>query len=433
MIRKSKKIQVIVALFIAAFISSTGAYAEAPPSTVSRAEYEQLKRELQEMKQQLLAIKSQSVPAKQTTAPAAAQPVSASNDALKKEVEEVKSGLEDLRPGSEKFLLAGDASASFAAPRHGNSSFNATFSPVFMWQPAKDLFFEGEVELELEDGATKANLEYAQIAYSLNDYMTIGAGKFLSPLNTFVERYEPKWINKLPDTPLAVYDAILPESEVGAQIRGGVPIGDSKFVYALYVSNGPQLNAGPDDAGSLTFDNFQDNNHGKAFGGRLGFLPISDLELGYGIETAQASTSDNSIRNADVLIQSMDFDYGHDFPEISGRINLRGQYAWTHIGSETYSIDNQDLAFSNNRDGGYVQASYRPTRLQDLKDFEFVTRYDRVNYPDGAPGVNDEQRVTLGVDYWLEAKTALKLAYEIDDQKTEPNNNVFLTELAMGF
>jgi hypothetical protein len=71
--------------------------------------------------------------------------------------------------------------------------------------------------------------------------MTLEAGKFLNPMNIFVERYAPNWIKKLPDAPLAIYDGILPEPNVGVQLRGAIPIGPSRLKYAGYVSNATSL------------------------------------------------------------------------------------------------------------------------------------------------------------------------------------------------
>src|SRR5207237_8022910 len=119
--------------------------------------------------------------------------------------------------------------------------FSATFNPIFLWELSPKLLFEGRLELELSGSGTNIELEYAQLTYLLNDYITLGAGEFLTPSNVFVERFEALWINKLPDRPLAVYDGILPERSFGFQIRGGIPLGPTRANYSFYVANGPQL------------------------------------------------------------------------------------------------------------------------------------------------------------------------------------------------
>src|SRR5947199_8526529 len=93
------------------------------------------------------------------------------------------------------------------------------------------LFFEGELEFEFEDNETTTNLEIEQASYLLNDYMTIGVGRFINPTNFFVERQHMNCVNKLHDKKLAVYDGLLPESELGGQLRCVIPIGATKHEY----------------------------------------------------------------------------------------------------------------------------------------------------------------------------------------------------------
>src|SRR6266852_3982686 len=111
----------------------------------------------------------------------------------------------------------------------------------------------------------------AQMSYVLNDYMTIGAGKFLNPTDYFVERQHMGWVNKLPDKPLAVYDGLMPETELGAQLRGVIPIGPTKLEYAAFVANAPDLIMTPDDTlGTLDFENFDNAGGHVALGGHVG-------------------------------------------------------------------------------------------------------------------------------------------------------------------
>src|ERR1051325_1709269 len=104
----------------------------------------------------------------------------------------------------------------------------------------------------------------ANMSYILNDYMTISGGKFLNPMNYFVERQHMAWVNKMPDKPLAVYDGLIPdEALLGAQVRGGIPVGPTKLGYAVFVANAPTLSTNADtSAGTLSGDNFENfGNH----------------------------------------------------------------------------------------------------------------------------------------------------------------------------
>ena len=144
----------------------------------------------------------------------------------------------------------------------------------------------------MEGNETEVGLEYAQISYLLNDYVTLGAGKFLSPFGVFRERLHPAWINKLPDAPLPFgHGGLGPTSELGFEVRGGIPVGPTKMNYTVYVSNGPRLITDEDhEAGLLSSSNFEDVDDNKAIGGRIGFLPIPELELGYSMQYAEVAS-----------------------------------------------------------------------------------------------------------------------------------------------
>ena len=147
-------------------------------------EHQKLLEEMKEMK----AFKAKFEEAQKKAAPQQAETEQALDD-LDKQVKGVKQMAKESFPGSTKMLLAGYGSAGFIAQDHGGTrQFNATFNPIFLWKMSDRLLFEGEFEAELEGHDTSLALEMAQISYLLNDYMTVGAGKFLNPMNYFVER-----------------------------------------------------------------------------------------------------------------------------------------------------------------------------------------------------------------------------------------------------
>jgi hypothetical protein len=416
-------------------IPSGASLAAATSDTVSRSEYEALKKQMSALQSRLDSLEA----SKSASSGAGGGNNGANYTALKQEVDEIRSVTDLVKPGSDRFTIAGGASASFSEFNHDSSNFTATFSPIFLWKLSDNLFFEGELEMELEGSDTIVNLEYAHLTYALNDYITIGAGKFLSPMNAFVERYEPGWINKLPDTPLAIYDGILPESNVGVQIRGVVPIGDTRLTMVGYVSNSPTLIADdPEAAGQLDFNNFSSTSDEKAVGGHVGFSPIPGIEAGYGIQTGKVFSNDGSVDKERSTIQSVDFIAKHDVGFLKGALTLQGQYAWSSVGQAVYDASGDagfgPANFTNKRNGGYVQLSYRPKELDPaLNKFEFIVRGDRLDNPTGAPGAFDERRLTFGIDYWISAATVLKAAYEIDHRDNgEPSQNGFLVQFATG-
>jgi hypothetical protein len=410
---------------------------------VSRKEYEELKQQMLLLKKELDDIKKQNgIAAKTKIAPSAPNAPSATPAHEAKEAMSTTfpGGLEELVPGTSKFHLAGFSDATFTARDGSVSNFSATFNPIFLWELSPKLLFEGRLEIEPSGSGTNVELEYAQLTYLLNDYMTVGVGEFLSPSNVFVERFEALWINKLPDRPLAVYDGILPERSFGAQIRGGIPIGSMRANYAFYVSNGPNLNAfDAARSGTLEFNNFSDNNDDKAFGGRIGFLPLTGVEVGYGFETAKPGTQGSSLAHVRSFLQSVDLNITRSSDLLKGRVDLHGQYAWSDVDRAVYdptgALGFGPLSFESKRDGGYAQIAYRPTMapVDFLKNLELIVRWDHLGRAPSGLGVPQEERWTLGLDYWLRPNTALKLAYEWDNPHQQSNTNAFFIQAVTGF
>jgi len=433
--------------------------APSPPSSdyVSRAEYDKLKAEHEAMKTELDALKTAvrqmagTAPAAPAEGPAAATKPSegkqvvtttaAQTDvaALQAEVDTLKTQVKETFPGSTKFLLAGYGTAGFTARSGEDPFFDASFNALFLYKLTDRLFFEGEMELEFENGATTINLEVAQASYLLNDYMTIGVGRFLNPMDFFVERQHMNWVNKLPDKPLAVYDGLLPESQLGAQLRGVVPLGPTKLEYVGFVANAPGLITAPDDfseLGMLDFPNTSNVGGHVAVGGHVGFIPIPQLEVGYGIQRSKVGPRDHAVEN---VLQSADFSYVRDSTLLKGLINFRAQWVWSHVGHFVYDPDGEQgfgpLSFNNNRNGGYVQMAYRPTKIDNniIKNLEGVVRYDRLNQLHTPVGF-DEERVTLGLNYWLTPSAVVKAAYEFDNKNGGARDqDAFMMQMAVGF
>ncbi len=333
---------------------------------VTRKEYEELKAQMLAMKKELDAIKKEkgAIPKQES---AEGQAIAD----MHKEVAPPVVEPEGPMLGTTKFYLAGWAEGMFEARNGSVSTFSASFNPIFLWELSPKLLFESRLEIEPSGSGTNVNLVYAQLTYLLNDYITLGVGEFFSPSNVFVERFEAQWINKLPDRPLAVYHGILPNISVGAEVRGGFPIGPTRANYALYVSNGPTLNTfDPRTAGTLDFSSYTDNNDDKAIGGRVGFLPIPGVEVGYGFETAKPGFQGTTFAHVRSLLQSVDLDVTRDSDLLKGRIDLYAQYAWSKVDHAVYDPDGSlgfgPLSLTGKRDGGYALVAYRPTKNRGI-------------------------------------------------------------------
>jgi len=429
----------LAAVIQSAVLAAASPVARAQDATtdgyVTRKEYEELKAQMLAMKKELDAIKKEkgAIPKQES---AEGQAIAD----MHKEVAPPVVEPEGPMLGTTKFYLAGWAEGMFEARNGSVSTFSASFNPIFLWELSPKLLFESRLEIEPSGSGTNVNLVYAQLTYLLNDYITLGVGEFFSPSNVFVERFEAQWINKLPDRPLAVYHGILPNISVGAEVRGGFPIGPTRANYALYVSNGPTLNTfDPRTAGTLDFSSYTDNNDDKAIGGRVGFLPIPGVEVGYGFETAKPGFQGTTFAHVRSLVQSVDLDVTRDSDLLKGRINLYAQYAWSKVEHAVYDPDGSlgfgPLAFTSKRDGGYAEVAYRPTKMDMdfIRNLEMIFRWDHLSRDPSGLGDPSEDRWTLGLDYWLSPSTVVKAAYEWDNPRGEPNRNALLLQAAMGF
>jgi mono/diheme cytochrome c family protein len=215
-------------------ISGISGSSEGP---VSRVEYQKLLQNFAALQRQMEQLQKHQTTAHEKT--------EQNLDHLKSQVNDVAKEADANKSGTTKTLIAGYADAAFTDIEGSDSSFGASFNPLFHWKPSDKLLLTGELELVLAGNETDIGLEYAHMSYLASDYVTVGVGKFLTPFGTFSERLHPSWINKLPDQPLSLgHGGIAPSSSLGAQIRGGFPAGPTKLNWALYVSNGPKLNIG---------------------------------------------------------------------------------------------------------------------------------------------------------------------------------------------
>ena len=115
-------------------------------------------------------------------------------------------------------------------------------------------------------GPVNKHVDYAQVDYIANPYVTVTAGRFLTPFGIFNERLYPVWIRALQPDPLILPINTAPSD--GAMLRGGFPVNATANInYALYVS-----------ATSIGIGSVDSERHA---GGRMGFFfPGPRLEVG---------------------------------------------------------------------------------------------------------------------------------------------------------
>lgn len=335
--------------------------------------------------------------------------------------------------GDSRFLLTGYGFGNYVfRGKHGNqnektNTFQAGFVPIFLYRVNDWIFFEGELEVELENGETEVNLEYAQANFFLNDYMTLGAGKYLIPFGEFIEREHAAWINKLVSFPLPYREegGLLPFSQVGAQLRGVVPLGSSpgpEIEYSTYVSNGPRFESA--ERGAALEVNNTDNNSPKAWGGRIGLRPFP-FDWEWGRLKLGASTY-NGVWRRGRWLNAWGLDWKYQYEPFE----LRGEYLRLH--RQMFSGEKAD-----NRNGWYLQGSYKlssvPIRFVDRS--ELVLRFSGVNQPKNPDEESAKmpRQFTLGWNYWFTPSVVWKIEYDRDFPRGDKAGNQFLTQIAVGF
>lgn len=386
------------------------------------------------------------------------------SDELKSKVAEIKERLDSISPsqdGSSTVHLAGYGSVNYVKPEDGDGAFNKVLvAPIFHFNYEDWMMFETEFEvLNTDDGGTEFALEYASLDIFLNDYVTLVAGKFLSPLGQFRQNIHPSWINKMVETPAGFgHGGAVPLSETGLQLRGGFPINDMRANYAVYVGNGPTLGAAVEEEDGdfeLAIEEIESegstgNSDGKSvMGGRFGLIPIEGLEIGLSLAKGQATVTKAFSGGHDgpalEIANSQKFDYqfnGADFRYGIGHFELRGEYANTEIagGAGGVQFHDDDLpdgymgpaSFDDVETGEwvawYLQGSYR------LKDqpIELVVRSSELE----TPHVDENySQYTLGINYLFAPSVIAKFNFEKRDPQSAAleEQNTLRLQLSYGF
>src|SRR5207245_2793905 len=117
-------------------------------------------------------------------------------------------------------------------------------------------------------GTVEKEVEYAQLDFIANPYVTVTVGRFLTPFGIFNERLYPVWIRNLQSDPLILPIGIGPSNaSTGAMLRGGFKAHPKFNInYAVYFS-------------ALSTVSPLDSE--RSAGGRAGiFVPSARLEIG---------------------------------------------------------------------------------------------------------------------------------------------------------
>lgn len=216
-------------------------------------------------------------------------------------------------------------------------------------------------------GELETNVDYLQIDYIANKYVTVTAGRFLTPFGIYNERLYPIWIRDLQTDPL-----ILPleggeyGASTGAMVRGGFDATSKIEVnYAAYFS------------ANSTIENLESD---RSFGFRSGiFLPGPRLEVGGSFQHLLQEYRKNA------------FGFHFEWQPRPLPLDIRAEYARSWIGS-----------------GYWVEGAYKlsqvPVWRDALRHVQMVARmqqfYEGPGWEDGEPWVNTNM-FEYGINYYF--------------------------------
>ncbi len=442
-----KKFIPIAGFMAAALLLSTRAEAQ-----VSAEDFKTMQQQLQDVQKALQQSNTEIQQLKQKLG-ATNKEVSDANAKFESAAREIRSTpqVSEESQAKQHLVIAGYTDVDYSTKGGGVNNMNGSFilghfAPIFLYRLNDQLLCEASTELSLnQHGDTNFNLEYAQIDYAYNDFITFIGGRFLLPLGFVREKTDPAWINKLPINPLSEGQVpLIPENDVGFQMRGAFHIGDPTLSYALYVVNGPGSATGTDLNGNksetVEFGHGIDNNGRPSGGGRLAVFypwePTYDVEVGVSGQTGTYNNDDSLQWSAGVVDAAI---------HLGSYWELRGEYlrTWTDVAHQDPT--NLDWSMTTERrQGWWTQASYKLAGLNLdfplINNMEAVFRVGAVSQPhDGVPQYQPSlnyghvTQYVPGLIYYINNTFQLKACYEFDNGNMPGVVNTLTLQAVYGF
>ena len=270
----------------------------------------------------------------------------------------------------------------------GEQQLSPVIAPIVLipfgdkWLIEAEGEFEGEymhVTGEPWEREWEKGVEYLQVDYLANKYVTIVAGRYLTPFGIYNERLHPSWIKNLQEMPL-----IMPfsgESGNGIQLRGGIKLASNiNFNYATYFSAASIVRA---------FEAERSAGFRTSF-----FFPRERVEVGFSFRRTLQDERFNTV--------GMDFTWN---PKTQP-LDIRAEYASSKLLGQGY----------------WLEGAYRMRRVPFAQGFfrrsQLVGRIEQYFIPGGMGGGGDEMglpesdttRFTAGWNYYFRDDLKLSVA-----------------------
>jgi hypothetical protein len=260
----------------------------------------------------------------------------------------------------------------------GTPNLHPLVSPVVLIPLGQNWLIESrdtfEINLAPEPGSSdykgylQKEVDYLQLDYIANPYLTVTVGRFLTPFGVYNERLYPVWIRDLQSDPLILPISTGPSGAgTGAMLRGGFDATSKiEFNYATYFS-------------TLSTDTPLDSD--RALGARAGiFLTGPRIEVGGSFQHLLQDDRSNA------------FGFHFAWQPRALPLDIRSEYARSHNGS-----------------GYWIESAYRlsqvPVWQSELRHIQVVGRMQQFYVgtvpDDDLPGVNTNM-FEFGVNYYFQ-------------------------------
>ena len=342
-----------------------------------------------------------------------------------------------LKEGKNNFVVIGNAEMKYFYDKNTNQFGDINMKPIFLWSISKNIFVETEVEFETGAGTVDIGLEYANMVYNVNKWLSLRAGRFLPRFGAYRGCFAEGFLNHIATDPAGFGDGgIGAMNEEGLGAQGEFVVGRSQVNYDFYLSNGPQLFTDSANAGQFDYEAYISNNRLFAKGGRIGFLPFSNssLEIGYSFQFKKnTGTQNGPNKNAQLQMHAVDFNFFHKISPIKSILRITGEYKYQKLDNAIYfHSDSTQYTFKNTPSAYYVMLACRPALVHNkiLRNFELAARYSKFYRPkDAAWGGSNIGQFAMSLNYWLEWNCLVKLTY----QKQSDFIGSFIGQVVFGF
>ncbi len=262
------------------------------------------------------------------------------------------------------------------------------------------------------------DLERLWIARTLSDELTIGVGRFHSPLGYWNRTYHHGAI--LQDTISRPFflefedgaDAILPVHIVGLMATGNFSFARGDLEYEAYVANGPSIDTSIDTASEreIEINDGGDNNASKSFGFRTTFTP-NTLDMSVSLFAMSNVVSDScsdvtaactSVAGSTLVSQTIS---GVDLTYRMDDLDLIAEY---------YHLSNKDEVDTNNLGTQTGTAYYVQLGYQIADAWKISLRHEAISTKEGEDryfeelGIRDASHNVVALRFDLDDTNALK-------------------------